>query len=1017
MKSSLFYAFLIVSLVNYGQTYDLTDNAEQGKWTSPDTNITWVEEDKGVYPYVYRTSGGVTSVYRCSTAFEGDTVPKCDNVEVKIIHSNSTPIYDGVIDKLQAVIWTNNCDVAIPIGTPLPYYDASAGAVRTNVWEDVVEGLSECEKVEFGIEVIAAGYSRNYIYLKQYDINFNATVSVSDLAFKSRPPKEADESIIVQGTVVKMPDSAISNVVAYVKVVRNLNDGDLRESWVVTQNVSSVEFECDILRGRDTFVDSGETFDLTLSVDYQSSLQAKGLLTNDCYRLQLTNTVSSLIQKRGSVWINEFDGSQVEICGTTNRVMTEKWYLTLTNKTSCLTNRLDDICPFDLTQTMVNGIVGIVTAKCNQWTIPDESQEYVLSLHNGAGVVEHEEVVTLPVRAGYSYGFSGVADWPKNGYAYDWSGTVTNGTFAWREGSTTWGRVNEDQSFNVFVEGRFRIQSLLEGSHDPLPSSALVELSFSGGQSNIVCSTSGDDGFSDWIDFCGTHANIDSVKAIVSANAFGWRSTPLTTDFYFSRDNGDSKLYLSPCVAEDKFNDTGLGGYWTNSLNEAWVVNNGQLYFDCYRTPSGTRIELDALNYLSSRGLRYVNLEFQLYNCENQYNYNYPDHVDFQLSSASNFSSNVILLVSTLSNKNPDYPLGRWMTYETCTTLPNEVTNWYFRIVGTAGGYSRAQLKIDNLRIAFQDMATIEDVRRTGTEVLPRFEFDVKPWCGDGQSVSNVSVQLVMDVNDGNCVFTNLVPWADGSLTNALAETTTFTVSATNVSSWIETALGRPLRPNDLVKYWAQVNYYADSRDPDPAKEWETRYFPDNSTVDAEDRWTVEGEYGVNMAKVASDCSFKVPGGPITRNGDYALTNADVTVAGVGFRVYDEAGVSGVTVGLDGTSFMTNIVAGGVKWFDVENIQLTGLSANADYKLTISGVSVSGATIGPQTFDLTTLPVVTDAKIDDVSMTNATLTVSGSAAGYVVPGWSPTSAADTWTCDGLTPNSEVAATGIYPMNK
>ena len=963
MKTCIFCIAVGLCLVNYGQSYDLTNKGEQEKWFSPDTQISWITEDDGVYPNVYRTPANVTSVYKCSSAIEGGAIPACDNVEVRIVHANPAPVYVNSIDKLQAVIWTNNCDIAIPIGNPLPYYDASAGAVRTSVWEDVVEGLANCEKIEFGVAVIAAGYSRNYIYLKQYDINFNASVSISDFTFAAGLPKEADKSIVVRGNVVEQPESNISNVVVYVNVDRNAKDENLRDSWVVTQAVSSAGFECDILSGRDTFVDSGETFDLSLSVGYQSSLPAKGVLTNDYYRLQLTNTLSTLIQKRGSVWINEFDGSKVEICGTTNRYMTGNWYLTLTNETTWLTNRLDNICPFDFSMTMINDIVGIVMAECDQWTIPAESQEYVLTLHNGAGVIEHEAVVTLPVDAGTSYGFSGSAEWPEKGYAYDWSGTATNGTFIWCKDSATWGAVNESQSFNVFVKGRFRVQSLLEDSSDPLPSSALVELSFSGGSSNILCSTSGVDGYSDWIDFCGTHENITSVQATINANAFGWRSSPLITDFYFSTDNDDCQLYLSPSSAEENFNGAELSAYWANPLNKTWVVNNGLLYFDCYREMSGTLVELDTLNYLSSRGRKYVNLEFQLYNCENQYNYNYPDHVDFQLSSASDFSTNVIPLVATLSNKNPDYPLAQWMSYKTSTSLPNDITNWYFRIVGTAGGYSRAQLKIDNLRIAFQDMATVEGLRRTGTESNPSFEIDVKPWCGEGQSVSNVTAQLVMDVNGK--VFTNdaVVAGTDVSITN-LAEVTKFMVTPDIINANLEAGMGRPLRAHDKFKCWAQVNYFADSRDPDPSKEWETRYFPDNSKVDSEGRWTVEGVYGVDMNKVESDpmFTFAIPGDPISQNGDFGYDADNASTVDLGFRVHDEAGVSNVTVAIsagDSLSQSSTFVnddygVNDVDWFDVE-ISATNLLANTTYSVLVSGVNGNGSTLEGTSFTFTTL--------------------------------------------------------------
>ena len=71
---------MFLCLANYGKTYDLTAKDVQEGWFSPDAQISWIEEDAGVYPYVYRTPAGVTSVYKCSSAIEGDDKPKCNNV-------------------------------------------------------------------------------------------------------------------------------------------------------------------------------------------------------------------------------------------------------------------------------------------------------------------------------------------------------------------------------------------------------------------------------------------------------------------------------------------------------------------------------------------------------------------------------------------------------------------------------------------------------------------------------------------------------------------------------------------------------------------------------------------------------------------------------------------------------------------------------------------------------------------------------------------------------------------------
>ena len=117
-----------------------------------------------------------------------------------------------------------------------------------------------------------------------------------------------------------------------------------------------------------------------------------------------------------------------------------------------------------------------------------------------------------------------------------------------------------------------------------------------------------------------------------------------------------------------------------------------------------------------------------------------------------------------------------------------------------------------------------------------------------------------------------------------------------------------------------------------------------------------------------------------------------VTTEGVRFTLhgYAEAGISSLTVNLNGTDYTpfegldTNAQVRVTGVFELP----TGLAANTDYTVTISAQDVNGQALAPATFSFTTLPEVTGATIVGVSTNEVKLTVSGAAAGYVVPsGW------------------------------
>ena len=443
------------------------------------------------------------------------------------------------------------------------------------------------------------------------------------------------------------------------------------------------------------------------------------------------------------------------------------------------------------------------------------------------------------------------------------------------------------------------------------------------------------------------------------------------------------------------------------------------LRVNTFAASSGKGI-LKCENYLSAHGRSMCSLAFDYRNTVNTY----VSHDDFSvlISTNANFEGTV-LSSPALSNKRTEYENGEWYRYWAVFELPGEFSDapeLWIELLCVSQYRTQTYTYVDNLRIAFQDVAQptglTRSIEKPVSGEMPAFALDVVPQTTTNGAVAEVSADLHLVVNG----VTNIVPFAfaDGTLTNALSRVDgeAAAVPMTLSAEALKTALGGPFLTGDVVTYFAAVHYNSANGDTDPAKVYETRYFPDNATtsnINETAYWIVEGSYGVS--KDLSANTFTVTGDALS-----CIGAPTVTTEGVRFTLhgYAEAGISSLTVNLNGTDYTpfegldTNAQVRVTGVFELP----TGLAANTDYTVTISAQDVNGQALAPATFSFTTLPEVTGATIVGVSTNEVKLTVSGAAAGYVVPsGWTQQGAA-TWTRQDGTPNAAFEAT-IYGTNR
>ena len=991
------------------------------------------------YPKINTSSPNYTVYARSTVSVPASELPTCDNVVARVTLSNRIPADIAKIDKFQVVVSTNSTWSEIfKIGEPFEYYDPnSTDAWSTHNVIGNVKGLENAAEFYYGIQAIAAGYSSTLVYLGAMSIDFLAGATCNSLSFATEP-QIGNDSVIVSAIINQAPADRISSLTVWAEIERSGNvytnqmfeaaDGSWTNDVLKVASLTSPVISAHPL-------DAGDTLSVTVFTKYVTDMESGAIGEFDdaegVYVEKSDVVLGYTVPKLGSVWINEFSVEYVELFGTTNRTYLGGWKLQLVDSDSQVVSEKSFQNAFDFTTNMPNRMIGMEVHSLN-WPVDSLKGVYTLRLINSAGIVEHEETNVVFSSASQSFGMAGIAAWTEDGYSYDWSGTPENGTFeSWGAlVESSFGFVNRGEYFETEAKGWFKIKTVItdESEHvEPFSYANVnytIDLSGSPYASSLQTSSNG---WSEVESFTGTHTNDSAVHASFDVSAFGWYSESLDTIFLLNETNIYERIILTPTVATDGFDSGTLGSHWINAgtSDYSYREDSGNGFARAnlrYNNPGSKYAELKCGNYLRTRGLDCAEISFAVCNRGNT-DTQKSDWAYVQIATNISFSSESIVATSmSLYNRTSGVALNTWNRGSTFVKLPDAVdasTPLYVRIQGFPGGYSSVYLDVDDIRIAFEDIAMMTNLVRSVAAPVNNgssgFAIDILPQTRD--VIEEVSADLHLILNG----VTNIVPfaYADGTQTNniALVNGEAESVRMTIPEDALVEALGYPFLTGDEVQYFAAVHYNSNNGDTDPTKVYETRYFPDNtrtSVIDGRGCWVVEGEYVVNSDLSAQ--SFTVTGPALS-----CIGMPEVTTEGVKFSIhgYDQNGISSLTVNVNGVDYHpfdgldTNVqvrVTG-------EFVLPTGLSANTEYTVTISATDSNNSQITPSVFTFVTLPEAPSAVIEAISTNEVRLTVSGSAAGYVVPaGWTQTSL-NTWTRNDGTPNSLVSATGIYGTNK
>ena len=516
-----------------------------------------------------------------------------------------------------------------------------------------------------------------------------------------------------------------------------------------------------------------------------------------------------------------------------------------------------------------------------------------------------------------------------------------------------------------------------------------------------------------------------------------------------------------------------------NSLNvtQYWGVvdvtlDDGQESVLQLDTRSGTKgvASLTTKSYMDCRGKRYLDISFDF---RNERNFSVSDSATLVIviSDTSDFSGLTFETIG-LVNRDSNYEQGEWYSFRSFIGVPSDFAmdgKIWIRIQATKNvGTTSTYTTLDNLHVAALDSVTVGDlnvvvpeVESTNTKMPIEIPSDVTlnliPLTGGLASnfvenvvgyevrtndviagvfetcagyedflatvesgvvvstvtnierslvgvvtnfVRDVAAELMMTIN-GQEEFSIPFRFEDGGLTNDISaafKTTMLSIAPSNI-----TAITGGLLPGDTIEYYARVSYDPDDADESGVRD--ARYYPDNA-VGTETGWYVKGGY----APVAR--RFSLGGPALSVVGEPQITTTGVTLK---YHAWDANNVTSLVVTVNGQT--VQIETNGVTQV-TDVFTVAGLHPNTDYTLTMTGLNGLGNALmkDPFTFSFTTLPEVTGATIAGVSTNEVKLTVSGAAAGYVVPsGWTQQGAA-TWTRQDGTPNAAFEAT-VYGTNR
>ena len=593
-------------------------------------------------------------------SFPSEQLPNCNNIFAEIELSNIPPASMDYVDRMQLIVSTNNWQDIIDVGDPFEYYDPNS----TNAWvvhkvSGTIEGISASEQFSVGLKVIAAGYSRNdYIFVKSITIDFLPGAACIDVNFLDQP-KIGDVRAIVSATINPEPSDAIKDLTVWAEVSRN---GNYHTNQLFAVDGEKKAYTNDVLgvTGRETIpLDAGDNISVSILTRYKTETEAAAGIFNEESGLyeELTSKVAarSNVAPFGSVWINEFDGNKVELCGTTNRYYLGGWKLVLEKEDFHSVYEFGDE-PFDFNDATGDGfnkVVGVNVYDCQWNPMYSGEGEYTICLINAAGIVEHSiSGIELPVAESKSYGYAGTALWHMNGF--NWEGWTTNNTFSgWVMSVPTFGAANQNQYFEAEQKTWLVLNTVVsnesESGLDENFPNVNVDYSVEWSHSSYhdVAKT-GDEGRSSPIELTGIHTNQNYVGVTGYCSAFGWMSD-MFSDYVRLGATNIITIALQPSVAEDGFYGGQIDSYWENkgscSFYYGTWYDDGVIRFDASTEDKGNSAELECTNPLRSAGTGCVNLDLSARN-DLWYGTGYSDFAYLQLATNQDFSSEAIIATS-----------------------------------------------------------------------------------------------------------------------------------------------------------------------------------------------------------------------------------------------------------------------------------------------------------------------------------------------------------------------------------
>jgi len=793
--------------------------------------VTWLEGTSSLGgrsgPFFQALTGNISaSQTGLISPFAAIPAPPSGNFVVQFDLYNQS---GGNMDTVQFAVSTNDWASFTSIGAQVPRYDSS---FAENQWRTVevssfVAGLGGNASVRVGLIVRAGGLSSRSVYVDRLRVRTLTSVLPSGMRYSgwdSDTGTLSDWSATAWGATFNddpyisislepRPPEDVTNVVATLYHIRGTN---APISTVLEQVGSSDAYRTAASLGP---FEAGETNQYRVEVTFGSK---SGMETNSpVFYPGLSSNVwqETVIGGRGSVWVNELSSGWVELSAPEGRTIPADalagWTLRLIGG--------EQIGEYALAGVTFTNAVHMGFAFADQDLDPPLSGDLLSGtayLINGAGIAEFS--VAYDVSDGGAWSAFG------NGpYVGDGDYTQYGENFSWQATSGTRGALNELQGFEVPVSTYARITGTVAFA------STAITAEFTGGNDSksSLADVNGDTSAGS---FSGMHTNASAATASISGTAFGWVAQPSQVSMLLGSVTNTYSLPMTPGVGEDSFASGTPAGYWeATGSSPVWLRDAGTWTVLTGNQPQNTTSRQRVRNVIESRTKRHVSISLLTRNTNPSGN---VDEIIPTFNTNATWGVGTQITLPSALNRYAGFATNADVPYRAVQPLSavGAAEQFWFALRARAGGLSGRSLILKDLRLAFQDMVTAGDLQllpaapRAGDEL--GISVDLEPW---GDAVADVTAALVYRVNGGVWqTNANLV-----LMPLTLSNTTTVVLSP---------AMG-PFAEGDMLEYYVSVTY--DPDDGDPSTTHETRYAPDNSTLD-NGAWLTIGAYGPQPVSV-----------------------------------------------------------------------------------------------------------------------------------------------------------------------